>query len=48
MLQNKCHRKEHLLASKALAIFGASYYLCACSDVSLWYEAYDFSARSKV
>jgi hypothetical protein len=39
--------KEHLLVSKALSIFGTSYYLCACSDLSLLYEGYDFSSQSE-
>jgi hypothetical protein len=34
--------------SKVLPIFGTSYYFCACSDVSLLYEAYDFSSQSEV
>ena len=33
--------KEHLLVSKVLPIFRTSYYFCACSDLSLLYEAYD-------
>ena len=40
--------KEHLLVSKALPIFRTSYYFCACSDLSLSYEAYDFSFQSEV
>jgi hypothetical protein len=39
--------KEHLLVSKALPIFRASYYFCACSDLSLLYEAYDLSSQSE-
>ena len=41
-------KKEHLLVSKVLPIFGTSYYFCACSDLSLLYEAYDFSSQSEV
>lgn len=33
--------KEHLLVSKALPIFSISYYLCACSDLTLLYDAYN-------
>ena len=40
--------KEHLLVSKALPTFRASYYFCACSDVTLLYEAYDVSSQSEV
>jgi hypothetical protein len=40
--------KKLLLVSEALPIFGASYYFCACSDLSLLYEAYDFSSHSEV
>ena len=39
--------KEHLLVSKVLPIFGTSYYFCACSNVSLLYEAYDLSSQSE-
>ena len=41
-------KEEHLLVSKALSIFRASYYFCARSDVTLLYEAYDFSSQSEV
>ena len=40
--------KEHLLVSKALPIFLAPHYFCACSDLSLLCEAYDFSSQSEV
>jgi hypothetical protein len=40
--------KEHLLVSKALPVLGASYYFCACSDLSLLYEVYDFSSQAEV
>jgi hypothetical protein len=30
----------------ALPIFGASYYFGACSDLSLLYEAYNFSSQT--
>ena len=40
--------KEHLLVSKALPIFLAPHYFCACSDLSLLCEAYDFSSHSEV
>jgi hypothetical protein len=40
--------KEHLLVSKALPIFRTPYYFCAYSDLSLLYEAYDFSSQSEV
>ena len=40
--------KEPLLASKALPVLGASYYFCACSDLSLLDEVYDFSAQAEV
>jgi hypothetical protein len=43
----KLNCKEHLLVSKALPIFRASYYFCACSDLSLLYEAYDLSSQSE-
>jgi hypothetical protein len=42
------HGKEHLLVSKALPIFWAPHYFCACSDLSLLCEAYDFSTHSEV
>jgi hypothetical protein len=32
---------EHLLVSKSLPIFLAPHYFCACSDLSLSYEAYN-------
>ncbi len=38
--------KEHLLVSKALPIFLAPHYFCACSDLSLLCEAYDLSTQS--
>jgi len=41
-------QKEHLLLSEVLAIFRTSYYFCACSDLSLLYEAYDFSSHSEI
>ncbi len=40
--------KEHLLVSKALPIFLAPHYFCACSDLSLLYRAYDFSSQAEV
>ena len=40
--------KEPLLVSKALPIFRTPYYFCAYSDLSLLYEAYDFSSQSEV
>ena len=40
--------EEHLLVSKALPIFRTPYYFCAYSDLSLLYEAYDFSSQSEV
>ena len=39
--------EEHLLVSKALPIFGTSYYFCACSDLPLFNEAYDLSSQSE-
>jgi hypothetical protein len=39
--------KEHLLVSKALPIFLASHYFCACSDFSLLCEAYGLSTHSE-
>jgi hypothetical protein len=39
---------EHLLVSKALPIFLAPHYFCACSDLSLLCEAYDLSTHSEV
>ena len=41
-------KKEHSLVSNALPIFGTSYYFCVCSDLSLLYEAYEFSSQSEV
>lgn len=41
-------KEEHLLVSKALPIFLPPHYFSACSDVSLLYEAYDFSSQSEV
>jgi len=40
--------KEHLLVSKVLPIFLTPHYFCACSDLSLLCEAYDFSPHSEV
>ena len=40
--------EEHLLVSKALPIFLAPHYFCACSDLSLLCEAYDLSTHSEV
>ena len=40
--------KEHLLVSKALPIFWAPHYFCACSDLSLLCEAYGLSTHSEV
>ena len=49
-LGGKCpwstRHKEHLLVSKALPIFWAPHYFCACSDLSLLYEAYNFSSQA--
>jgi hypothetical protein len=39
--------KEHLLVSKVLPIFLTPHYFCACSDLSLLCEAYDFSSQSE-
>ena len=41
-------QEKLLLVSKVLPIFGTWYYFCACSDLSLLYEAYDFSSQSEV
>jgi hypothetical protein len=40
--------KEHLLEGKALPVLGAPRYFCTCSDLSLLYEAYDFSSQAEV
>ncbi len=44
--KNTTTMKEHILVSTALPIFGASYNFCACSDLSLLYEAYNFSSQA--
>jgi hypothetical protein len=40
--------EEQLLVSKVLPIFRGSRYFCAYSDLTLLYEAYDYSSLPKV
>jgi hypothetical protein len=41
-------KEEHLLVSKALTVFLALHYFCACSDLSIFHEAYAFILQSEV